>query len=543
MESVNFYNRSVFYHLCVPSFYDSDQDGIGDIKGVIEKIPYLHMLGVDGIVLSPIFESDRNKLRFAVSDYYRVNPLYGSDDDFTALIEAAHGQGLKVLLSLPISCTSTSHEWFEKSSDTAESNPFREYYYRSRGKDGKPHAAPDKIKDLSGTPRWYFSKKSGDWYRTIYGKDYPTLNYNNPRVRKQMTDVFLYWKQKGADGFFIEDCYFSIKRLTLPDGKLLYNVTDALFNDGGKTHRFLREVREKLGEDTPMILTAEGTDPSVFPYLTSGEKPIADSVVAENLFSFNRLATSKRFSKRKFFAAFMKSQKSYCKRISLMLEDRVHRRFLSAYMKKGDLALSPCAKFLSAILLTSVGTPNIYQGEELGMSNFSDADFRKKSKKTDEKQADISILVDARSPFQWDNKFNAGFTEGGFPYIPIHENYNKINAAAEARDPQSILNFYREMIAFRKASSALTIGSFEDHSKGHVLCYVRSSDTERILIIANSKNKHMNFTVPGVLLEREATCEVCNYPLVSKPIHPTMGLRPYEVRIFRLSPILRDLDH
>ncbi len=524
------YNSSVIYRIYPKSFFDSDGDGIGDLKGIVSKLPYFVSLGVDTLALTSFLETDSDSALFSVTDFCRINPALGSMDDFEDLLEKAHNCGIKIFLSFPIAATSSSHPWFEKSKSATTLNPYREYYVWRAGRGKNP---PDTLKTRFKTPVWSHDGKSGEWFRCFYNEKYPELNYDNPRVRKEIVDVFRFWRQKQVDGFMIENLAFSTEKMLLRDQKTIYTVSEDLFDDGKLIFRVLRDVKEKVEEDFPIILCTEGVDFGLFPYLLQKQKPIADSLVNGALIAGTDLITHSSFSLKDFVKSYLAIQESVCApSLTLAFEDKDHSRLVSELAKVADETHPFAAKFLCVLLFCAQTTPCIFQGEEIGMSNFV---FSKK----DARPGVDPALFHARSPFQWDNNPNAAFTDAEVAYFPANANYHKINLLTQMDSQDSIFAFYRKMIAFRKASSALSIGKFTDYSQGSLVCFVRSSDSERLLVIANASAKHQNANTPAELLGESAVCEICNYPIVSKTLNKTMGLRPYEVRIFRLkAPLL-----
>ena len=529
IERKDQYQNSVVYRIYPKSFYDSDGDGIGDFAGITAKIPYLSALGVDVIALTSIFESSEDRQDYGTTDFQRINPLLGTTDDFDQLLSRAHAAGIKVFLSVTLSCTSAEHDWFVKASESTD-NPYRTYYIWQKGRGKKGNHAPDYQKDLRKESAWTYHEPTNEWYHHTYGEKYPTLNYDNPRLRKEILDVFRFWHERGVDGFIIDNAFFSIKKIILSDLKPMYKTNKTLFWRGGGLYHIILEIREKLGRDFPVILNAMNVKTGVYPYLVAGEMVTGDSVFAEHLISDLQYKADRSFNKKRFLHKFISLQKSICKHeLSFLFEDHRHERLLSHFAQEGD-DLTLVSKLLAGLLLTATATPILYQGQEIGMENFR---FKKAFETALEKDN-----LHTCAPMQWDNTQHAAFTEGD-PYLPINDNYNETNAASESATEGSTLLFYKALIAFRKASSALSVGSFDDHSKKEVLAYIRASETERLLIIANTANRHINYKVPSEFLEKDATCEISNYSVVSKAIFPTMGLRPYEIRIYRLkAPLL-----
>ena len=298
--------------------------------------------------------------------------------------------------------------------------------------------------------------------------------------------------------------------------------------------RVWRHIKEKFEENFPVIIDAEDVDPALYPYLIMAEKPVADSLLCEKQVSENHIAKQTSFSLKDWVKHYLSLQRSVCApRLSLPFEDKDHTRLLSKITSANSENYLPVATFLSALLLCSVLTPALYQGEEIGMTDYPLTKAEMRSAEMDPQ------TLHARSTYQWDSNPNAAFTAAAFPAFPVNPNYHKINLISESADQTSVFSFYRKMIAFRKSSSALSFGDFRDYSQGNLICFTRTSETERLLLIANATHKHVNARTPKELVGEPAVCELCNYSVVSKTLNATMGLRPYEVRIFRLkAPLL-----
>ena len=518
---------SLLYRIYPKSFFDFDGDGIGDIAGVTYKLPYLRSLGADGIILTCLFESNVDYLGYGATNFTRINPAIGTIEDFDRLIEGANLLGMRVFLSLSLFTTSTQHEWFEKSKNASEYNPYREYYVRRKGRNSRGTNPPDDRKNVFGDSAWINEKPVGTWYMNQFGHDFPVLNYDNPRVRKEILDVLRFWIGKGVDGFVFDHVY-SDEKATSDDASL--SETEDLLTPIGALKRILTEAKEKIDAPFCAIINADSANMRFAEsFLESG---LASSLCIESLISGTRLEGKSAFSPKKLFSEYLDLQtKHKSDRRYLAFEDSGHQRMLSYFESNADGLALPAAKMLATLLLTSCNTPILYQGEELGMTNAVG------------KKSGFSSLFDkfaqtALSPFPWDNSANAGFSKV-IPYIPVDDNARKINVAAEESDPESALGFYRNMIAFRKSSPALCGGSFEDYSKGDLILYLREAEGERLLIMMNASSRHANYPLPQALLSESGYCECSNYPLVTKRMHATIGLRPYEARIYRLrAPLL-----
>ena len=527
--------NSVIYRLYPKSFFDFDGDGIGDIKGITAKLSYFLSLGVDVISISSVFETDSDEITFNTTDFMRVNPALGTLRDFEELLEEAHKLQLKIYLSFPISFTSTAHPWFEKSRASTSLNPYREYYIWHAGK-GK--SAPDNKRSSFKSPLWTYDDKSGEWYRCYNGSNTPQLNFDNPRVRKEILDVLRFWREKGVDGFIVENAFFTTDKLILDNRTLLYKADEGFFAEGRGLYRMLRDIKERVESDFPLLLDPENVHPGLYPYLLTNEKPIVDALYATDLIKDDRLFQKGSFSFKDFVKAYLSTQSTdLSDKTCLPFDGKDYSRLLSNLISQTNPAFIPAAKMLCALLFTARSVPSIYQGEEIGMTDY--APFKANDAKGYTMAPD---LLHSRSPFQWDNNPNAAFTDCDYPFFLVNDNYHKINLLSQYVDGESIFSFYRKMIEMRKTSSALRNGEFIDRSEGNVLCFLRESKTERLLIVANASHKSLNAKLPANLVGQSALCEICNYGVVSKTLNATMGLRPYEVRVFRLSSPLLALN-
>lgn len=525
----NLLKSAVVYRVYPKSFFDSDGDGIGDLEGVKQKLSYFRTLGADIIALSSLFESNYDFVGYGATNFCRVNPALGTQEDFDRLIEDAHEKGLRLFLCLSLFSTSAQHEWFEKSRVPSEMNPYREYYIRRKGKNARGTTPPDDRKNYWGDTAWSYDKSSGDWCLNEYGKDFPVLNYDNPRVRKEILDVLRFWLGKGVDGFLFDRVHFG-ETYSLPIDKTSSSKED-FFESGAALCRILTEAKEKIEESFPVIITVDREDPEFLRTLLVKNGGLADSLCIEAPISPLSLNRKCAFSQKKFLSDFSATQaEPEDLNLSFEFENPTQQRVLALFETDFDRSAA-AAKFLATLHLTARTTPILFQGAELGMTNSSGKKIRENA--LFEQAGDTSC-----SPFPWDNTANAGFSELT-PYLRVDANYHKINVAAEAADPESVLSFYHKLIAFRKESSALLEGDFKDCSRGDFLLYLRASESERFLIMANASSRPANYSLPEELRSEVGVCEISNYSLVTKSIHSTIGLRAYEVRIYRLKkPLL-----
>ncbi|GEM_PF-5494496 len=539
--------NKVFYEIHVPTFYDSDADGVGDLLGIVEKLPYIASLGVDAICLTSFLETTNANTFYEVSDYCRVNPQIGESEDLVELLSKAHELGLSVFLSFPVSCTSDGHNWFEKGKSATSS--YRQYYVRSSGKGKSGSNPPDKIKNRLGESRWA-EDGIGGFYRNTFGISSPDLDLNDPLVRKEFCQIALYWKKFGADGLVLSSLDFSIEKIAIKAGKMLYNPSASLYSEGKENYTLLKEIRESVGEDFYIALRGGKADEIAACYLTKGKNPPVNAVFFSDMTEHSLFPVEKSVSLKKIVKQYANALSSalFENRI-ISLEDPMHARFLSSFDGfDSEEKYYYAAKTLAAMLLSAPGFVWLFQGEEIAMSNLVFRQSVLPSEKANPEDLDLKpdYVPEKSDPFQWDNKRHAGFTEADFPITPVCDNYVKINATIQENDPQSVLNFYKKMIEYRKAEPCLSLGDFHAYTKGNPLisAFTRSEGDDSILVIASLSDENVNYTLPEEIAKRGGKCEFGNYKLCSKFLHETVGLRPFETRIYKLNPLKKMIsDH
>ena len=326
---------------------------------------------------------------------------------------------------------------------------------------------------------------------------------------------------KGVDGFVFENARLLPKSPATFGAKPLYTNYDDTFSVGAPLYRLLREIAERFACDFPVLLDSDGIDPSLFPFLLDGECRVADQILFDQPIDE---IENKSFSFKKFLKKYLALQgDDQIKKIGLVFGNGSHDRLLSRVAREKDGA--EATKMLCALLLTAPSVPVIYQGEEIGMTDLP------------KKAVDRSTIPcpNARAPFQWDNKSNAGFTLALYPFLPVNENYHSVNCAVQSAKDDSPLCFYRKIIDFRRNSSALSEGNFADYSSGDVVAFTRETNEEALLVVVNTLARNLTYAVPAVLANRRAECLISSCALVGKTLHESIGLRPYEVRIYRFS--------
>lgn len=545
----DWYKRMSFYQIWVRSFYDGNGDGIGDLYGVYEKLPYIKSLGVDGIWFSPVYPSPNADFGYDISDYKDIHPDYGNLEIFQKLLAEAHELGLKVIMDLVINHTSDEHPWFLESKKSKD-NPYSDYYIWRDAKKGK---MPNNWDSLFEGKAWEYVPDRDQYYLHIFAKKQPDLNMDNPKVREEIKEIMRYWMDMGVDGFREDVITFISKKEGLPDGLPFIPIANGIphYKDGPNIHKYLWEFRQ-VCEEYDCFQLGEGpmtTPKSALSYMTGEQKSLDlmfhfDHMMADCLFTEY---IQRPFKLKRLKRAFSKWQKKLDGKAwnTLYLENHDHPRIISRYGSEKYHRES--GTMLAACYLFQKGTPFIYQGQEIGMTNIrlksidQYVDISTKSnynmfhlKDSAEKRMErvyASSRDSARTPMQWDSTEHAGFTTGR-PWFYVNPNYRDINVEAEEIQPDSVLNFYRKCLAYRKKSETALWGDYKEYLKysGQIYMYERSWKKERLLVICSFSTECVPFRLPEECRGAKWKLQLCNYK-DSRPAD--LLLKPYEARVYK----------
>ncbi len=558
----DWYKEMSFYQIWVRSFADGDGDGIGDLYGVYDKLEYVKSLGVDGIWFSPIYPSPNADYGYDISDYKDIHPDFGDLDQFKKVLNKAHELGLKVIMDLVVNHTSDEHPWFIESKKGRD-NPYSDYYiWRDK---------PNNWDSLFEGKAWEYCKERGQYYLHIFAKKQPDLNMDNPKVRQEVKDIMRFWLDMGVDGFREDVINFISKKEGLPNGIPFLPAVNGMpyYKDGPHIHEYLAEFR-KVCEEYDCFQLGEGpmtTVKSAMKYLTGPTKSL------DMMFSFDHMMADclyteyihRPFSLIKLKKAFSKWQYALAGKgwNALYLENHDHPRIISRYGSEHFWRES--GTMLAASYIFQQGTPFIYQGQEIGMTNIrlmsidqyvdvsSITNYQTYHLKEDPERRlhriHLSSRDSARTPVQWDDTENAGFSEAR-PWFYVNPNYKRVNVKREERDPDSILNFYRKCLALRKSSRTLIYGTYTEHfpDDKNIYMYERSLDGESYLVICSFSRLPVKAHKPPKFAGRHGELVLCNYPKepvsyngVFDHIEHELSeielrkgyLRPFETRVYR----------
>lgn len=548
MKRTRWYKDKVFYQIWPRSFKDGNGDGMGDLYGVYEKLDYIKSLGCDGIWFSPLYPSPGADCGYDISDYMDIAPEFGGMDAFQKVLDGAHARDMKVIMDLVVNHTSDEHPWFQKSRRKIE--PYTDYYiWRPDPGNGK---LPNNWDSNFEGKAWTFDEVRGEYYLHLFAVKQPDLNMDNPLVREEVKKVLKFWLDMGVDGFREDVITYISKKEGLPND-YLFPIYKGMphYNHGPRIHEYLSEFRRDVLSQYDCMTLAEA--PLVSPGLALkyiGEKPDSEidmmiqfEVQCADCFFSDYMPT--KFRLRKLKKAFSSWQKKLDGKAwnMLYLENHDHPRIISRYGSEDFREES--GKMLAVSYLFQKGTPFLYQGQELGMTNWypSDPDMYEDvqtrwqyahsatGKSAEKRLARLwrSSRDSARTPMQWDDGPNAGFTTAADPWFYVNPNYTEVNAARQENDPDSILNFYRKAIALRKKLSCVRNGNYIEHHKGSRKLYVysRQDSFQRILVVCSFSRKPTRFKAPKYFPTDAAQLALCNY---SDP-NPDI-LQPYEARVY-----------
>ena len=544
------FKEMVVYQIWPRSFCDGNGDGIGDLEGVLSKLDYLKELGITAIWFSPLYPSPNADYGYDIADYCDISKDYGTLEQFKTLVKEAHDRGIRIIMDLVVNHTSDEHEWFKKSRD--KNSPYHDYYFWRPGKNGKN---PNNWKSVFEGDAWEYDPEVGEYYLHIFAKKQVDLNMDNPAVREEVKNIMRFWLDLGVDGFREDVITYISKREGLPNGFPLPIGTGLEhYTNGPHVHEYLAEFRRDVLDHYDCFTVGEA--PMMTPKLARTFVTEGDDQVLNLMFHFQHMdadciATDwihVPFSLKKMKKAFSTWQKEMYGDAwnALYIENHDHPRAIDRFGSRKYHKES--GKMLAVMYMCQSGTPFIYQGQEIGMTNTefrSMDDFRDVVTFNNEKvfakfgfKGDRFLKIasrctreNARTPVQWDSSENAGFTTGT-PWFPVNPNYPQINVADEQNDPDSILNFYKKLLRVRKENEIFVYGDYKEHYKDSNSLYVyeRNYEGRRALVICSFTEKPVRFTAPEGFDLSKGELLLQNYNVVYNS--NVFMTRPYETRVY-----------
>lgn len=550
------WKEAVVYQIYPRSFMDSNGDGIGDLNGITEKLEYLKELGIDVIWLSPVYQSPNDDNGYDISDYQAIMEEFGTMEDYDRMLARAHELGIKIMMDLVVNHTSDEHAWFVESRKSVD-NPYRDFYIWRKGKDGKE---PNNWGSCFSGSAWKYDSQTDMYFLHLFSKKQPDLNWDNPKVRDRVFDMMNWWCEKGIDGFRMDVISLISKPEGLPDGiPGETGYADSGCANGPHVHEYLKEMNRKVLSHYDLITVGEASGVT----LEEAKKyASADGSELNMVFQFEHMGSGPEADNRYGKWDSHKMPLPVWKKIlsrwqtglegkawnSLFLSNHDQPRSVSWFGNDSEQYREISAKMLGTCLHMMQGTPYVYQGEELGMCNaYFDQldDYRDIESLNAYKELTETCGVsheemmgylkrisrdNARTPMQWDDSANAGFTTGT-PWIKVNSNYKTVNAKQQTNDPDSVFSYYKELIRLRHENEIIVYGDYEllEPQNEELFIYTRSWNNEQLMVLCNFTEK--DIVIPAAVtaqIPADAQILISNYVGNLESV-----LHPYEARVYR----------
>lgn len=554
MSTANWWRTATIYQIYPKSFCDSGAKGTGDIKGIISKLDYLSLLGVDAIWLTPVYQSPMIDNGYDISDYYAINPEFGTMADFDELLDKAHKKGIRIIMDIVVNHTSTEHKWFQSALGNKESE-YRDYYIWKDPADGKE---PNNWQSKFGGNAWALDEATNQYYLHLFAQEQADLNWENPKVRREVKKVISYWAEKGVDGFRLDVINLISKQQDFPnddigDGRRFYT-------DGPRVHQYLQEISEDVFQKYGSV--------------TVGEMSSTSLEHCQQYSSLDQRELSMVFNFHHLKVDYVDGDKWTKAPFDFLQLKQIFNHWQKGLNGKGWGALFWCnhdqprivsrlgndktyreesAKMLAASIHMMQGTPYIYQGEEIGMTNpnYGSIEQYQDVESTNmydimvnqggmDKDEMLAILAqksrdNSRTPMQWNQEIYAGFSKGT-PWLEVAQNYPQINAALAVDTPDSVFYFYKQLIELRKQVPVISEGDYVDllPEDRQLFCYARTNKTHTLICINNYYAEDALYELPEKYAVDKGRYLLGNYINSEHVVERRILLKPYETRILLL---------
>jgi oligo-1,6-glucosidase len=539
------WKEAIVYQIYPRSFKDSDGDGIGDLKGIISKLDYIQSLGINAVWLNPIYSSPNDDNGYDISDYRNIMKDFGTMADFDSLLKGLHERKIKFVMDLVVNHSSDEHEWF-KQSRSSRTSPYRNYYHWWNAERGKPPYRYS-LFDINHDA-WKYDALTNAYYLHYFSRKQPDLNWEEPKLRQEIYSIMKFWADKGVDGFRLDAFQFAAKDTSWPAFPAGFEKNFVQYYAmGPQLHNYLKEMNLEVFSKYDVMSVAEGAGNS---FTDAHNLVDADRKELNMAYAFEAvdLAKPSGYSVLQLKEIFTRWDSAFKDKgwLSMFLANHDQARIVSRFGNDSAAFRDLSSKMLSTLLMTLRGTPYYYNGDELGMTNArfeTIEDYRDRASLNEYqyqkntggnleqfiKGLQFSCRDNGRTPFQWDATANAGFSTGK-PWINTNPNYTIINLAAQEKDPQSTLNYFRKIVSLRKEQSALQYGTYTllDKYNPDVFSYVRSLGETKILVLLNFSSH--NATAKTGLDVNNAVQMINNYSSPAKGA----SLRPYEAVLYQL---------
>ena len=548
----NWWKEAVIYQIYPRSFKDTSNNGIGDIKGIIEKLDYIKSLGVTMVWLNPIYESPNDDNGYDISDYRAIMKEFGTMAEFDELLAGLHKRGLKFVMDVVVNHSSDEHKWFQESRKSRD-NKYRDYYHWWPAEKGKPNY------------RWsFFDKKSEAWkydaqtdayYLHYFSQKQPDLNWENPKVRQEVYDIMKFWADKGVDGFRLDAFQFVSKDITFPPLPKGYeeNVPSVIKHHGmgPHLHTYLKEMNKEVLSKYDVFAVSEGVGSSLEDAHDIVDEERIELQMAYHFESTDLVSSLEKCTLADIKECFTKWDTSFDKKgwLSIYLSNHDQARMVNRFGNAKPAFKEVSAKMLNTFILSMKGTPYTYYGDELGMTNngftkieeYQDIAAINGYKSIEAKGGDLNLYLktmnllsrdNGRTPMQWDASENSGFSIVK-PWLPVHKNHKTVNVETQEKDANSVLNHFKKMVSIRKENLILVYGKYTLIQKEHetVYAYTRTLDEEKMLVLLNFSEVKSSIRMLGLSKNSSVLINNYNYLTITKN---SVELAPYQAVIIKL---------
>lgn len=538
------WKEAIVYQIYPRSFKDSDGDGIGDLKGIISKLDYIQSLGITAVWINPFYSSPNDDNGYDISDYRNIMKEFGTMEDFDTLLKGLHDRKIKLVMDLVVNHSSDEHEWF-KQSRSSRTNKYRNYYHWWDAERGKPNYRYS-LFDINHDA-WKYDSLTNAYYLHYFSRKQPDLNWENPALRKEVYDIMKFWADKGIDGFRLDAFGFAAKDTSFPAFPKGYEKNFMAYYSMVPTlHNYLKEMNQEVFSKYDVMSVAEGAGNS----FEDAHNLVDESRKELNMayaFEGVDIAKAEGYSIPHFKKVFSTWDSAFANKgwISIFLANHDQARMVSRFGNDSEKYRDLSAKMLNTFILSMRGTPYLYNGDELAMTNagftrineYRDMATLNEYKNQINKKGDIPAFLkrlqfecrdNGRTPFQWDSTMNAGFSSGT-PWIQVNKNYSSINLVKQEKDQNSVLNFVKKMIQLRKSNPVFVYGKYNlvDANNPNIYAYTREWEGNKILVLLNFSDKPSKVNT-GLDLKK-AKPLIYNYAQLNGE-----NLQPYEAVIYQI---------
>ncbi|MBC6605875.1 alpha-glucosidase [Hymenobacter sp. BT188] len=548
-QQETWWKETVVYQIYPRSFQDSNGDGVGDLRGIISRLDYLKSLGVETVWLNPIYASPNDDNGYDISDYRRIQPEFGTMQDFDALLKGLHQRGLKLVMDLVVNHSSDEHEWFKQSRSSRQS-PYRDYYHWWPAEKGKP--TPRYSFFDVNSDAWKYDSLTNAYYLHYFSRKQPDLNWENSKLRQEVYDIMRFWLDKGIDGFRMDAFQYVAKDTTFPAFPPGYEKQIVkYYSSGPNLHAYLQEMNREVLSKYPVMTVAEGAGDSPTAAMKFVDPARRELNMAYHFEGMDIGNGPEGYKLTDFKQVYTRWDSAFALKgwLSIFLANHDVPRMVSKFGDDRPAFRAASAKLLNTFILTMRGTPYCYNGDELGMTNirfdriedYRDVATLNGYQQVKNRGGDLGAFLatakrtardNCRTPFQWDASPNAGFTTGR-PWLQVNPNYRQVNVAAQEKDPNSVLNYFRRATAMRRQHKVLVYGRYQllDAANPHIYAYTRTLNQERVLVLLNFSSDQRNWTLPDTI-KLGGQPWLNNYPTFAPAA--TLALLPWQALVLPL---------